>query len=735
MNTKKRKTKMANDAEAQYRTWHVAQHHPGASDDSPGTPQAPLRSISAVAALAGPGDTVLIHEGVYRERVAPARGGEDGRPITYAAAPGETVCLRGSEVFNPDWRPWGESSVVLYGSLEGVPMGAEAYQGCCDESVYGDFNPYHLNFNRAVVARPHGDAVEKMREGLEETRARIAELESRDDVEERRVSEAANRLEIKKNHLHEMEREAHRKYRTTMGQVFLDGEPMPEVEAREELERVPGAWMVDPEGEAILFHPPAAVSDINAHLVEISVRHTVFAPLRRHLGHIVVRGLTIEHAANHFPTWGQEGWAQAGALSCRSGHHWVIEDCTVRHAKGVGIDCGSEGGRENMEFPGESVQSDHRHLSELARNVGHHRIEGNRIVDNGHCGIAGIGHYGTQVRGNVIERNNRDGYTSPWWEFAGIKFHFFYDGLIEGNLIRDNETHGIWLDNQWRGSRVTRNVIVNNMWSGINIEYGRGPLLIDNNVIALTRQGDGVYGHDLADITVAHNLLYANANFGAWFAFGTPRVKPEDGCWDLSVYNNLILGNRAGAVAWPLPWEAAGNNTGDGNLYMGGGQYLDEGSGPQSPLFQITSVAHMGSMQRFLSFPAMSRERLLAQVTELLEKAGIPEDRWPNLETWTDHALLDFDLWKAVTSNDSNSGVISAIRDGLNTRRLNFQILFDDEINRVTCETIPEIDRDFFGNPMPADNLQPGPFQNIRTGEITRLSLWPHQAVKAVTGA
>jgi len=706
------------------RKWVVAQKHPVASDDSSGTPEMPLRSISAAAERAEPGDTVLIHEGIYRERVSPARGGEEGRPITYAAAPGEKVSLRGSEVFRPDWRPWRESSVVLYGSLAGTPMGAEAYQGRCDESLYEDFNPYHLNFNRGVVARPHRDAVERMRQGLEKARSQLAEIKNRDDVEQRRVSEAENRVEIKNNDLHEMEREAHRQYRTTMGQLFLNGTPMFEVETAEELERVPGAWMVDPEGEAILFHPPFEVSDLTEHLVEISVRHTVFAPLRRHLGYITLRGLIIEHAANHFPTWGDRGWGQVGALSCRAGHHWVIEDCTIRYAKGIGLDCGSEGGREKMEFADRSA-GEHSSLVENAKYIGYHLIRQNRICDNGHCGIAGIGHYGTRVIGNVIERNNCDGYTSPWWEFAGIKFHFFYDGLIEGNLIRDNETHGIWLDNQWAGSRVTRNVIINNMWSGINIEYGRGPLLIDNNVIALTRHGDGVYGHDLADITIAHNLIYANANFGAWFAFGTPRVKPEDGCWDISVLNNLILGNRAGALAYPLPWEAAGNNISDGNLYMGGGQYLDEGSGSQSPLFQVTSVAHMGRMQQFLNFPAMTSERLRGQMAELLEKAGVPEDRWPNLDTWTDHALLDFELWRAVTGGDANSRVMSAIRDGLNARRLNFQIRFDEEIDRVQCEKLSSIDRDFFGSPISEENPRPGPFQELRPGEITRLSLWP----------
>lgn len=62
-------------------------------------PEGPLKTISAAAALAQPGDTVTVHAGTYRERVTPPRGGEsDSRRIVYRAAPGETVVIKGSEV-------------------------------------------------------------------------------------------------------------------------------------------------------------------------------------------------------------------------------------------------------------------------------------------------------------------------------------------------------------------------------------------------------------------------------------------------------------------------------------------------------------------------------------------------------------------------------------------------------------------------------------------------------------
>ncbi|MBN1816044.1 MAG: DUF1565 domain-containing protein, partial [Sedimentisphaerales bacterium] len=72
---------------------------PAGNDQSEGTSNKPLRTISAAAQLAQPGDTITVHEGVYRERIAPPRGGQsDQKRIVYQAAPGEKVVIKGSEV-------------------------------------------------------------------------------------------------------------------------------------------------------------------------------------------------------------------------------------------------------------------------------------------------------------------------------------------------------------------------------------------------------------------------------------------------------------------------------------------------------------------------------------------------------------------------------------------------------------------------------------------------------------
>jgi len=95
-------------------------------DANPGTLAAPLRTIQRAAELARPGDIVTVHAGVYRERIDPSRGGEsDAKRITYQAAPGETVEIKGSEVV----KNWAR-----------VQPGV--WKAVLPNSLFGAFNPY-----------------------------------------------------------------------------------------------------------------------------------------------------------------------------------------------------------------------------------------------------------------------------------------------------------------------------------------------------------------------------------------------------------------------------------------------------------------------------------------------------------------------------------------------------------------------------------------------------------------
>jgi alpha-N-arabinofuranosidase len=82
--------------DATAREFHVSS---SGDDSNDGSPSKMLKSISAAAGLAQPGDVITVREGVYRERIDPPRGGEsDAKRIIYQAAPGEQVLIKGSEV-------------------------------------------------------------------------------------------------------------------------------------------------------------------------------------------------------------------------------------------------------------------------------------------------------------------------------------------------------------------------------------------------------------------------------------------------------------------------------------------------------------------------------------------------------------------------------------------------------------------------------------------------------------
>jgi parallel beta helix pectate lyase-like protein len=78
-------------------TYEVAQRNPQAGDDGDGTRKRPWKTISRAAEKAGPGDTVVIRDGIYRERVAVNRSGAAEAPISFDAAPGAHAELSGAD--------------------------------------------------------------------------------------------------------------------------------------------------------------------------------------------------------------------------------------------------------------------------------------------------------------------------------------------------------------------------------------------------------------------------------------------------------------------------------------------------------------------------------------------------------------------------------------------------------------------------------------------------------------
>jgi hypothetical protein len=71
--------------EARAALFYVDGTAPKASDQNPGSREAPWRTIRKAASVLEAGDTCFVMPGIYEERIAPANSGRDGGPITFKA--------------------------------------------------------------------------------------------------------------------------------------------------------------------------------------------------------------------------------------------------------------------------------------------------------------------------------------------------------------------------------------------------------------------------------------------------------------------------------------------------------------------------------------------------------------------------------------------------------------------------------------------------------------------------
>lgn len=105
------------------REYHVSVQ---GSDAYNGTEETPLRTISAAAKRAQPGDVIIVHKGTYRERINPPRGGtSDQQRIIYRAARNARVVIKGSEMVE-DWQRVEEN----------------VWKASVPNRLFGETNPY-----------------------------------------------------------------------------------------------------------------------------------------------------------------------------------------------------------------------------------------------------------------------------------------------------------------------------------------------------------------------------------------------------------------------------------------------------------------------------------------------------------------------------------------------------------------------------------------------------------------
>lgn len=478
-------------------------------DRGEGSEAKPLRTIQRAAEMAQPGDTVLVAPGIYRERIAPPRGGKDGAPIVFRSSEKHGAIVRGSTPWKPTW----------------TKVAPGTYTGKVDEALFPDDshvdggNPFRI----PLSATPYG------REGQPEA--------------ERKYPNSDPTLSF------------------NLGQVFVDDECYEQEPKAAAHAKRAKTWRY--ENGTLSIHFPDDVP--GQHAVEITNQRRLFAPHQRQLGFITIEGFVFERCGNQYPAnfWEKEhaAWQHAGMVGTRSGRNWVIRGNIVRFANGIGLDLGNEGNEA-----ADLEKGDHG----KATGARGHLVEGNTLADNGAAGTASYNGANLTIRGNIVERNNRLRFTGKKrWESAGIKLHNPNNSVIEGNLVRDNLVMwGIWCDQGGgQDTRIVGNTVLR-QGAGIDFEIGPAkPCVVERNV--LIENGVGVRTRESGGVTIARNLFVGSKVADVEFSVERKR----EGNWSAercAIQHNLMLGGTGLRLKLTAPdqFRCAGRQL-DGNLFGG----------------------------------------------------------------------------------------------------------------------------------------------------------------------
>lgn len=441
--------------------YHVAKN---GLDTNPGTEQAPFLTIQKAADLAIAGDTVMVHQGVYREWVRPQAGGtSDACRITYTAAPGEQVTIKGSE--RVDW--WQRDKGTVWKVQ--IP-----------NSFFGEDNPYEKILSGDWFVAPM-DPYIHLGEVYLNGQA-FYEALSLEDVYAPKCRQVSC-------------------YETWAWRPEQIPEP----------EKTVYQWYAQVDQEKTVIYANFHGADPNKELVEIHVRSACFFPDKTGLDYITVRGFEMAHAAC---PWAPPTSRQLGLLGCHWSKGWIIENNHIHHATCSAISLGKEISTGDNEFTKTGKTPGYQNQMETVfrgiragwckERIGSHIVRNNVIHDCGQNAI--VGHMGCaygEIYGNEIY-NIAMKHEFYGHEIGGVKFHGAVDTYIHHNYIHHCSL-GIWLDWQAQGTRVSGNVFTDN-YRDLMIEVTHGPHLVDNNV----------FGSDFSLVNAAQGGAYVYNLFGGF---------------------------------------------------------------------------------------------------------------------------------------------------------------------------------------------------------------------------
>ena len=310
----------------------------------------------------------------------------------------------------------------------------------------------------------------------------------------------------------------------------------------------------------------------NEQQVEINVRQTVFYPTQSDRNYITVRGFVLRNAAT---PWAPPTAEQIGLIGTHWSRGWIIENNVISHSRCSGVSLGKYG--DDWDNRAESAEgyvgTIHRALTNgwNRATIGHHLVRNNTISHCEQAGIVGsLGAAFSTITGNTIHDIHVLRQFSGA-EMAGIKFHGAIDVVISHNHIYNN-IQGIWLDWMAQGTRVTGNLLHDNIERDLFTEVDHGPTLVDNNILLsqqtlYTSSQGGAFVHNLMAGRISRQNVFDERLTPFHQAHSTELAGLHDNpSGDDRYYNNVLIqrGNLTQYDAAKLPvWM-------DGNVFLNG---------------------------------------------------------------------------------------------------------------------------------------------------------------------
>ena len=427
------------------REFHVSVN---GDDSSDGSSSKPLRTISAAARVAQPGDVITVHAGTYRERVTPSRGGEsEARRIVYRAAEGEKAVIKGSEVIR-NWRPFQ----------------GDVWKVALPNSFFGSYNPYKDLivgdwFNNR--GRPHHTGEVYL-----------------------------NGKSLWESHVLErvLNPQAVAGARDSEGSTYT--------------------WFTESDDQHTYIYANFHGKNPNEELVEINVRDSCFYPDEPGRDYITVRGFHLSQAATQ---WAAPTAEQIGLIGTHWSKGWIIENNVISDSKCSCITLGKERKTGHNVWINDPRKDGATHYNEVIvraleagwsrEKIGSHIVRENVIFNCEQAGIAGsLGAVYSLIANNHIYNIwARRQFTGA--EMGGIKLHGAIDVVIRNNRIH-NAGRGLWMDWMAQGTRITGNLLYDNSTDDLFVEVNHGPFVVDNNLFLsglslLDMSQGGAYAHNL----------------------------------------------------------------------------------------------------------------------------------------------------------------------------------------------------------------------------------------------